>query len=263
VLKRAARARDQLLPPARGVVVLAYHRVGCRSTATEIDLPTEQFEEQIARVADRGAQRLDAALLALESSVVPARDRVVVSFDDGTADFLDVALPILERYQVPAVLYVATDYIERGRSFPDGGTPLSWSAIRDALSTGLVTLGSHTHSHSLLDRVDAETATNELERSLALLLEHTGTLAVHFAYPKALVGTAAAERAVRTFFRSAAVAGTRPNRYGATDPWRLARSPVQRSDGMKFFERKLVGGLRLEDDVRRFANRVRYIGANA
>jgi hypothetical protein len=49
--------------------------------------------------------------------------------------------------------------------------------------------------------------------------------------------------------------------YGATDPYRLARSPVQRADGMHWFERKLAGGLRLEDDVRRWANRVRYLGA--
>jgi hypothetical protein len=32
---------------------------------------------------------------------------------------------------------------------------------------------------------------------------------------------------------------------------------------MAFFEQKLAGGLRLEDDVRRLANRVRYIGADA
>jgi hypothetical protein len=37
---------------------------------------------------------------------------------------------------------------------------------------------------------------------------------------------------------------------------------VQRADGSEFFERKLTGGLRLEDDVRRLVNRVRYIGAS-
>ena len=50
---------------------------------------------------------------------------------------------------------------------------------------------------------------------------------------------------------------------GATDRWRLARSPVQRSDGLEFFRHKVRGGMRLEDDVRRLANRVRYLGASA
>ena len=64
-------------------------------------------------------------------------------------------------------------------------------------------------------------------------------------------------------FRSAAVAGTRPNRYGATDPMRVSRSPIQRSDGMRWFRRKVQGGMALEDDLRRVANRLRYAGASS
>jgi peptidoglycan/xylan/chitin deacetylase (PgdA/CDA1 family) len=263
-LKRAASVRDDLRPPARGVVVLCYHRVGERSTAHEIDLPEARFDEQMSRVARQGAAvGIDDALALLRASSVPDHDRVVVSFDDGTADFVDVVLPILERHQVPAVLYVATDFIEQARPFPDGGTALSWPAIRDALGTGLVTLGSHTHTHALLDRVDPDTAVAELDRSIELIREHAGVTPEHFAYPKAVAGNAAASRAVRERFRSAAVAGTRPNLYGKTDPYRLYRSPVQRADGVEFFERKLSGGLRFEDDVRRVVNRVRYLGATA
>jgi len=112
--------------------------------------------------------------------------------------------------------------------------------------------------------------TLDFDRDLERQLRHPdGTAAVradvgaeHFAYPKALPGKPAVEQQIRTMFRSAAVAGTRANRYGRTDPWRLARSPVQRADGMHFFEQKLNGGLRLEDDVRRLVNRVRYLGAS-
>jgi peptidoglycan/xylan/chitin deacetylase (PgdA/CDA1 family) len=262
-LKRAACVRDGLLRPHRGVVFLCYHRVGEQSSATEIDLPTDLFAAQMASVARRGPQTIEEALDALRVRGWLHGDRVVVSFDDGTADFVDIALPILVEHRVPAVLYVATDFVESQREFPHGGKPLSWAAIRDALSTGLVTVGSHTHSHALLDRVDAATAADELDRSIELLYERTEIMPAHFAYPKALAGNEVVHREVRKRFRSAAVAGTRPNRYGTTDPWLLARSPIQRADGIEFFERKLRGGLRLEDDVRRLANRVRYVGARA
>ncbi len=85
--------------------------------------------------------------------------------------------------------------------------------------------------------------------------------AAHFAYPKAVMGSAAADAAVRKRFDSAAVAGTRVNPYGATDPYRLARSPIQVSDGMRWFRRKVAGGMRFEDDVRRIVNRRRYASA--
>jgi peptidoglycan/xylan/chitin deacetylase (PgdA/CDA1 family) len=263
-LKRAAGATDRFLPRAPGIVVLAYHRVGGRSDAREIDLPESRFDEQMACIARwREPVDLDAALVALRTPDDTARDRVVVTFDDGTADFVDVALPILERHRIPATLYIATDYVERGQPFPNGGTPLSWSGVRDALSTGLVTIGSHTHSHALLDRVTADTAALELRRSIDLVFERTGVIPEHFAYPKALPGDSSVDDVVRNLFRSAAIAGTRANVYGHTDPYRLARSPIQRSDGMHYFERKLTGGLRLEDDVRRLVNRVRYLGATS
>jgi hypothetical protein len=66
---------------------------------------------------------------------------------------------------------------------------------------------------------------------------------------------------VRARFRTAALAGTRPNVPGRTDLYRLARSPIQRTDGMRYFKAKARGGMRLEDDVRRLANRVRYARA--
>jgi peptidoglycan/xylan/chitin deacetylase (PgdA/CDA1 family) len=263
-LKRAAGASDRFRSHAPGIVVLAYHRVGGRSDAREIDLPESRFEEQMACLA-RWCEPvdLDTALVSLQSPDEMACDRVVVTFDDGTADFVDVALPILERYRIPATLYIATDYIEAGRPFPDAGTPLSWTGVRDAISTGLVTIGSHTHSHCLLDRVTANTATIELRRSIDLVFERAGVIAEHFAYPKALSGDASVDDVVRSLFRSAAIAGTRANLYGHTDSYRLARSPIQRSDGMHYFEQKLTGGLRLEDDVRRLVNRVRYRGASS
>jgi peptidoglycan/xylan/chitin deacetylase (PgdA/CDA1 family) len=186
-----------------------------------------------------------------------------VTFDDGTADFVDEVLPVLVEHEVPAVLYVATAFVAEQRSFPDGGVPLSWSAIRDAASTGLVAIGSHTHAHILLDRVDASAAAADLDRSIELIAAEVGAPPCHFAYPKALGANTATARVVSERFESAAIAGTRPNRYGRTDPMRLARSPIQRSDGMRWFERKVNGGMAFEDDVRRVANRFRYAGATS
>ncbi|MGH8824255.1 MAG: polysaccharide deacetylase family protein [Jiangellaceae bacterium] len=251
---------DRLWPPGRGVVVLIYHRVGNRREI-EVDLPASLFDEQMAWLASHGVTTtIDDALVAAAGQEPPGPDPVVVTFDDGTADMVEVALPILVARRVPAVFYLSTDFVERGRPFPHGGHPLSWSAVNDAVSTGLVTVGSHTHTHALLDRLDEQAAADELDRSTGLLADRVGVDAVHFAYPKAVVASREVEAVVRTRFRSAALAGTRPNRYGLTDPYRIARSPIQRRDGMVWFRRKLAGGLGFEDTLREAANRRRYIG---
>src|SRR4051812_19800950 len=265
-VKAASAAADRLRPAVDGVVILLYHRVGGGS-ALEIDLDAARFDEQVGAVAARGATTLGAALDRLAApGAVAGAPAVVITFDDGTADFVDVVLPILVRHEVPATLNLATDFVEGGASTLPGTRPISWAGLRDACATGLVDVGSHTHSHRLLDRISEADAIGELDRSIDLIGEHLGRTAVDFAYPKAVAGTAAVDRLVRERFRSAALAGTRVNPYRtdskpAADLYRLARSPIQVSDGMQYFERKLAGGMAMEDSFRRVLNRVRYAKA--
>ena len=39
-----------------------------------------------------------------------------ITFDDGYRDNLTVAAPILEKYRLPATLFLATGYVERGET---------------------------------------------------------------------------------------------------------------------------------------------------
>jgi peptidoglycan/xylan/chitin deacetylase (PgdA/CDA1 family) len=265
-VKGAAVAADAVHRPPRGLVVLIYHRVGGAS-GLELDLPVDLFAAQSEVLAASGrVVGLGEALGWLgrpdnSRDTGGVEDPVVITFDDGTADFVDHALPILERHRLPVTLYAATAFIDEGRPFPGDGVPLSWRGLADACATGLVAVGSHTHGHRLLDRLPANQVDGELDRSIELICEHLGTTPLDFAYPKAVAGSAAADRAVRDRFRSAALGWSRPNPFGTTDPYRLARSPIQRSDGMRWFQRKLDGGMATEDSLRRLVNRWRYVGA--
>jgi peptidoglycan/xylan/chitin deacetylase (PgdA/CDA1 family) len=262
-LKTSAEVADRLRGPGRGIVVLIYHQVGAGS-GLQLDLPTARFEDQMAELADAGSvTTLDRALELLAAPEPPARDPVVVTFDDGPADFAATTLPILERHGIPVTMYLATAYLEEQRPFSYGASPMSWAAMRDTLASGLVTVGSHTHTHALLDRIPEAQISQELSTSIALIEERLGVTPMHFAYPKSVPPTSAADRLVRAQFRSAALAGTKPNQYGSTDPFRLARSPIQAGDEMRWFRAKVAGGMGFEDDVRRTVNRWRYSGAES
>ncbi len=66
---------------------------------------------------------IDAGLAALDGTAPDGPDPVVVTFDDGTADFAEHAAPILERHGIPATLYLATDFVERQVPYAYGGSP--------------------------------------------------------------------------------------------------------------------------------------------
>ncbi len=262
LVKAASAAVDVVRPAGEGLAVLLYHRVGGH-TPVSVDLPRPLFAEQVALLAHRyQVLTLDDAVAHMEAGEPPrGKPAVVLTFDDGTADFVEEAVPVLVEHGVPATLYVATAFVEEQRPFPDDGRPATWAQLAEAVGTGLVTLGSHTHTHLLLDRADGPTTAGELDRSLELLRDRAGVTATHFAYPKALVGSAAAAAEVRGRFRTAAVAGTHLNRWSSTDLHHLARTPIQVTDGMRWFARKADGGLRLEDQLRRRVNRSRYAEA--
>ncbi len=166
---------------------------------------------------------------------------MVVTFDDGYRDFHDAVLPMLVKHHVPALLYLATGLVSNGvgTQMPEA---LTWTQLREAVDTGLVTVGSHTHGHVDLSKTTETEAEEEMRRSKDLIEEHLGTECAHFAYPWS-VGSVSADRAARRLFRSAALDAWRTNRAGRIDPYRLGRVPILRSDGRFFFRRKVRGGL--------------------
>jgi peptidoglycan/xylan/chitin deacetylase (PgdA/CDA1 family) len=262
-LKAAAVAGDRVRPKVPGVVVLIYHRVGARAQ-TEIDMPAGEFDRQMAWLAETGrAVDIDTAVsqLVLQEAADAGGNPVVVTFDDGTSDLAEVALPILAKHHVPATVYLATKFVDEQLPWPADGVPLSWAGAQEMVDSGLVTIGSHTHSHALLDRLTPDEAAAELDRSRGLIQDKLGVAAHHFAYPKAVAPPDDVEQVVRERFVSAALGGNRPNPYSRTDLHRLARTAIQVSDGWTYFQRKADGGMALEDSFRRALNRVRYRGA--
>jgi peptidoglycan/xylan/chitin deacetylase (PgdA/CDA1 family) len=229
------------------LTVLLYHRIqrGNSAAGREVDVGAAAFDRQMASLADAGtAASIDDALAPYLPTVDSRPEagraaRVVVTFDDGFRDFVELALPILAGHGVPATLYLATGLVSGEAAAAPGR--LSWRDLQDAVATGLVTIGAHTHSHPDLSRASESEAWDELRRSKELVEDHLGVACRHFAYPYSK-SSPAAERVARELFDSGALAwGT--NRAGRIDLHRLARVPVLRSDGPLFFRAKVGGRL--------------------
>lgn len=238
--------------PPHDVLMLIYHRVGRRSSSP-VDLDQHEFGRQLDVLAASGrVVSLDTAVTMLTESdhrVSVTEPAVVITVDDGTGDWPDLVMPALVDRDLPGTFYVATDFVERQRPFPDGGAPVSWDGLADMLSTGLATIGSHTHTHRVMHDVSAGESKEEVDRSVELIENRLGVTPRHFAYPKAVAPSPAAETVVRRRFDSATLAGNRGSRRGA-DVHRLGRHALTAADTLSSFQRKVGGGMLLEGWLR-------------
>ena len=111
MVKRTSAALDTIVAPATGITILIYHRVSGGSDSA-VDLDPDLFEQQLAHLAaHHDVITLDEAVHRLATADATNRPSVVITFDDGTADFTDVAVPALVRHGLPATLYAATRFI--------------------------------------------------------------------------------------------------------------------------------------------------------
>ena len=111
------RVAARLVAP--GAVVLMYHSIVEEPRLTENSIGISQsqacFEAHVRAIAQRfkPVSIEEIAEFARKNRRLPANS-VAVTFDDGFADNYEVALPILNRYGVPATFYIMVNAVETG-----------------------------------------------------------------------------------------------------------------------------------------------------
>jgi len=104
---------------ASRAVILMYHRVtDLPNDPFLLSIKPKHFAEQMEVIRRRRCipMRLQELVGALHLGKVPDR-AVVVTFDDGYADNLHHARPILEHYEIPTTVFVTAGHVSNQREF--------------------------------------------------------------------------------------------------------------------------------------------------
>jgi peptidoglycan/xylan/chitin deacetylase (PgdA/CDA1 family) len=191
---------QRTLPPLRRALgrravaerlpILAYHRVAPSpdGASGRFQVDPERFERHLAFLRERGFRSV-----TLEDWQAAARGRLVlrgrplvITFDDGYADFADIAAPLLRRYGFEAYVFVVTSLV--------GGTScwdrhlgleaplLGWREMR-ALERDGVRFGSHTARHLPLAALEPEQIEREIRESRIALATRLERPSPSLAYP--------------------------------------------------------------------------------
>lgn len=117
------------------IIVLAYHRVAqVENDSMQLAVTPQHFAEQLEVIA----ATFDEVLPFDSEQLRASRPAVCLTFDDGYADNYMTALPILERYHMPATFFISTGHVQNAWPF--------WWDVLNACGR----LEEHEHIRSML-----------------------------------------------------------------------------------------------------------------
>jgi peptidoglycan/xylan/chitin deacetylase (PgdA/CDA1 family) len=153
--------------------VLVYHSISTppEPLLGEIDISPQRFAQQL-----RWLSRWRRVVPLVETLRAKTSRLVAITFDDGYRDNLTVALPLLEKFQLPMTLFVTAGFVDR-----EGY--LSEEDLRELCRHPLITIGAHGLWHQDFNRLELDDARFELIESRRLLEEITGRHVDLMAWP--------------------------------------------------------------------------------
>lgn len=149
----ACPVRRVLAANTASVPILMYHSIAdVKNTDTNSYYQTTTAPD-VFRCQMEYLHRNSYRTVGLAEAVVQSRKRsgaadrvVVLTFDDGYADFYREAFPVLSQYAFEATVFLPTAYIGDARRTFNGTECLTWAEVRELRNHG-VSFGSHTVSH--------------------------------------------------------------------------------------------------------------------
>lgn len=151
--KLLANRRAPAGPDGR-LSILIFHRVlAVEDPLFPHEATADTFDTHMARLKSVfNVLPLIEAVARLKTGTLPAR-AASITFDDGYADNVTTALPILQRHGLPATFFIATAYLDGGRMFNDTVIEAIRRTPHDRLDLSALGLGQHdVESHAAKSR---------------------------------------------------------------------------------------------------------------
>ncbi len=221
--------------PERAPVILMYHSI-TKDAASNIALPVDTFACQLEFLSKHGYQIVPLGSLVKlikEGKSVPPK-WVVLTFDDGFADFYDYAYPLILKERIPVTLFI---YVS-GVGDVD---KLSWEKL-SALDPKLVEIGAHSLSHRSLIFLKEDERKDEVLACRLILENKLHRRVRFFSYPFGAVDQGLMGLVEQSGFQAAVGTAYRLGEFKGSSVYLLKRVFVSKASQYPFVFRFMVSG---------------------
>lgn len=164
------------------IPVLLYHRIVENPTIEWTDTSLEKFKETMAYLHQNGYNTLSSEqyVRIMNGEEKAPEKPILLTFDDATPDFITNALPILKQYNMQAVLFVVSDWI-------DGDYSMTKDQLESLVNEESISLENHSKTHDQEnvwhEEIAIEQASAEIAAANQYLKSITNKDPVLMAYP--------------------------------------------------------------------------------
>lgn len=170
-------------PSAFNIPILIYHYVEYVQDPKDtirksLNIEPAIFEAQVKTLKEANFTFLtpkDIVEISENRARIPEKP-VILTFDDGYEDFYTDVYPILKKYNVRAVSYVITGFLDQPNY-------MTSDQLREIASSNLVEIACHTAHHPNLKSMSDIDAEREIRGCFEDLVSEFGITPVSFAYP--------------------------------------------------------------------------------
>lgn len=174
-----------------GYIVLYHRVVDPKTDLHQLCISPENFREQI-KFLKENFRIVPLVQLVREIRVKKLKNNTMaITFDDGYADNLYNALPILQEHNVPATVFLTAGYVSQNKPFywdkntpqEDRGRPMTLDEVKTLSKARIIEIGGHTINHLKLAKIPEKEQFKELGAGKRIIEEMVGFPLLSFAYP--------------------------------------------------------------------------------
>ena len=237
-----------LMPMPKGIRVLMYHKVATETT-NDLTVNIRQLESHLKYLQTLDYQYITAQQLLdfyLEKKPLPARP-ILLTFDDGYVNNLELAYPLLKQYDAKATIFIPSSFVGDTNVWDKGSDHIMSVEQLKNLDPSVFELALHSHSHKNFKNIPLDTIEQDVQQNIAFFTENNIPFTPVLAYPYGGRPTGVhflkmVEMFNKNGIKAAFRIGNGVNSFNTSALYELKRLDIRGTDSLEDFKKKVKKG---------------------
>jgi len=226
--------------------ILMYHHV-TTGIGEGLTITVDKLDEQFDFIAQKGYKTYHFNEL-IDCDILPSKKNIIITFDDGYVSQMELAIPLLEKYNLKATFFVPLNYLGRTDEWNTSSLQIMTAKELNSLDPSRVELAFHSFYHNKYNELSENSIDEDFKLCFDSVSENNMNFSLTLAYPYGKYPREIAEkrRFIAQLERHHLIygirIGNRLNKFPFKNPFEIQRIDIKGEFSLSKFKRKMKFG---------------------